>query len=112
LLKKHQTTSLKEDSTSLPKVNYLWIGPPKIDSGDNKLGSDVKDVIEVARRCPNKIFYYCLDEHIQHYHDLFKKNDCPVEVKSIDIYIADMQNNKSDYIREKANKMAEVMKPY
>ncbi|VEB33637.1 ankyrin repeat domain-containing protein [Legionella cherrii] len=109
MLKKHEDTFVKEDSKNLPNVNYLWIGPPKIDtSGENKLGADVEDVIEVSRRCPNKIYYYCLDEHVQHYHDLFKKHDCTVEVKSIDQFIAAMQNNEDPYIREKANKMSEV----
>ncbi|WP_454784678.1 ankyrin repeat domain-containing protein [Legionella sp. WA2024007413] len=109
MLKKHEDTFVKEDSKNLPNVNYLWIGPPKIDSsGENKLGSDVEDVIEVSRRCSNKICYYCLDEHVPHYHDLFKKNDCTVEVKSIDQYIAAMQKNEDPYIREQANKMSEV----
>ncbi|WP_454783467.1 ankyrin repeat domain-containing protein [Legionella sp. WA2022007384] len=109
MLKKHEDTSLNEDSKSLPKVNYLWIGPPKIDpSGENKLGSDVADVIEVSKKCANKIYYYCLDEHVQHYQDLFKKKDCTVEVRSIDQYIARMQKNDDPYIIKIANKMAEV----
>lgn len=107
--KKHEYITVQEDRASLAKVNYLWIGPPKIDSsGENKIGSDVEGVIEASRRCMNRIYYYCLDEHIQHYHDVFKKNGCTVEVKSIDKYIAEMQKNEDLYIREKANKMAEV----
>ncbi|HHT0594871.1 TPA: ankyrin repeat domain-containing protein [Legionella anisa] len=109
--KRLENNTVKEKSVELPKVNYLWVGPPKIDlSGENKLGSDVEDVIDVSRRATNTICYYCLDEHVQHYHDLFQKNGCHVEVKSIDKYIANMQKHENLYIREKADKMVEVRK--
>lgn len=88
------------------RLNYLWVGPPRVDSSGS-LGSDVKDVIDMSKRCDNAISFFCLDEHLEHYKEIFKGNE-KVTVCSIDAYIDKKKNDSNEEMRKHAMKMQDV----
>jgi len=73
----------------LPRLNVLWVGPPPPQVGliEQTLGNDTKSVVDLARRCANPIAFYCLEEHVGHYRNLFASQEVAIRVVSIDAYI-------------------------
>jgi len=96
----------------LPPLNYLWIGPPrppKTDSWGNVVyGSDVQDVIEMAKKAKNPICYYCLDEHTESFKKVFAEQGVSVKVVSVDTYLKEMKSHSDPQIQKYADKMIKV----
>lgn len=99
-----------ENIENLPILNYLWVGSPKQprigDLGESIPGSDIRYVLEMANKCRNPVCYYCLDEHVDHYKDLF--NGKNVAVKSIDAYLKENLDNSDKKIQEHAATMIKM----
>lgn len=94
---------------NLPTLNYIWVGPPKLDNSGKLIGNDFEDVVDMSRRCSNPVCYYCLDSYVKYYDELFKIQGCNVAVKSIDTYLHEMSiddNQDQDIHRYAVQMMA------
>ena len=87
-------------TNDLPRLNYLWVGPPRENN------SDIKDVIDMAERSNNPVFFYCLDEYLDSYKKKFSgKKRTAV---GIDTYINKMQEHGDVKIQNFAEMMKKI----
>ncbi|QBR83087.1 hypothetical protein E3983_01155 [Legionella israelensis] len=91
----------------LPRLNYLWIGSPKMKSSYEGavLASDVENVIEMAKNCNNPVCYYCLDEYKDFYENLFEEQGVDITVVSVDAYLEEMSLHEDEEFRQYAEQM-------
>lgn len=76
-------------SSTLPALNYLWVGPPRYEKG----GHDIKGIMSIARnhvnfKTPkekrNPIIFWCQGQYAKEYEEFFKAENIAVDVRSID----------------------------
>ncbi len=112
----------RDDPIALPKLNYLWIGPPapissssssSSSSSLSNFGNDIKDVLDMTANCQNPIYYYCLKEYKNHYQKLFENQKTTVHVVSVEEYLsaAKMNGTKaSEYVDRIRHIQNEILK--
>jgi hypothetical protein len=97
-------------SSQKPRLNFLWVGPPRSKLSTLPLGSDLKHVMEFANQAKNPISFYCLEEHKEEYKTILKNlGATKVLVKSIDAHMEKVADSKSP-LNKQAKKMLTMRK--